>query len=85
MVYVECKGHAMSDQLAALLLRELQALVATMSPWISTPEMMARYDCTAQTLGKMERRCEIPWRVSGRWNRAEVIEWESKLLAGSPQ
>lgn len=75
----------MSDALVALLLREIKALAANMSPWITTPEMMARYDCTAQTLGKMERRGEIPWRVSGRWNRAEVIEWESKRLADAPQ
>lgn len=75
----------MSDALAALLLREIKALAANMSPWITTPEMMTRYDCTAQTLGKMERRGEIPWRVSGRWNRAEVIEWESKRLADATQ
>lgn len=75
----------MTDQLAALLLRELKALASNLSPWITTPEMMARYDCTAQTLGKMERRGEIPWRVSGRWNRAEVIEWESNRIARVPQ
>lgn len=75
----------MSDALAALLLREIKALAAQLSPWIATPEMMARYDCTAQTLGKMERRGEIPWRVAGRWNRAEVIESESKRLDRSPQ
>lgn len=75
----------MTDALATLLLRELKTLAANLSPWITTPEMMARYDCTAQTLGKMERRGEIPWRVAGRWNRAEVIEWESKKITQSPQ
>lgn len=55
-------------------------LAALMSPWITTPEMCTRYDCTPKTLAAMERRGEIPWRVAGRWNRAEVLEWESKRI-----
>lgn len=53
-------------------------LAALMSPWITTSEMCTRYDCTPKTLANMERRGEIPWRHQGRWNRIEVMQWESK-------
>lgn len=70
----------MSDTLATLILKELKALASQISPWITTPEMAVRYDCTAQTLGAMERRGEIPWRVAGRWSRVDVMDWESRKV-----
>jgi hypothetical protein len=60
-----------------LLRREVQSLVASLSPYIGQEEMQARYNVTGQTLLAMERRKEIPTRVRGRWLRTEVIEWES--------
>jgi hypothetical protein len=65
----------------AQLTRAVQDLASQMSPWISTQEMCKRYDCTPKTLNAMERRGDIPWRVKGRWNRAEVIEWEARQAA----
>jgi hypothetical protein len=69
------------EQQIAQLTRAVQDLASQMSPWISTQEMCKRYDCTAKTLNAMERRGDIPWRVKGRWNRAEVIEWEARQAA----
>ena len=60
-----------------LLRREVQSLVASLSPYIGQEEMQARYNVTGQTLLAMERRKEIPTRVRGRWLRTEVIEWEA--------
>lgn len=56
---------------------EFARIVECMSPWLSTDEMCARYDCTPQTLRNMERRGDIPTRTNGRWNRSEVMQWES--------
>lgn len=63
------------------LRREVANLAALLSPWITTTEMCQRYDCTPKTLANMERRGDLPWRVKGRWNRAEIIEWESRQAA----
>jgi hypothetical protein len=63
------------------LRRAVTDLAAQLSPWITTPEMCKRYDCTPKTLAAMERRGDIPWRVKGRWNRAEVVEWEARQPA----
>ena len=63
------------------ILRELQAMARMISPWITTAEMMARYDCTAKTLAAMERRGEIPYRVNGRWSREQVIAWEAEAIS----
>ena len=60
-----------------LLRREVQSLVASLSPYIGQEEMQSRYGVTGQTLLAMERRKEIPTRVRGRWLRTEVIEWEA--------
>lgn len=65
----------------AQLTKAVQELASQLSPWISTGEMCKRYDCTPKTLNAMERRGQIPWRVNGRWNRAEVIEWEARQTA----
>ena len=70
----------MSDQIEQLR-KEVAALVASMSPWIMTPEMCQRYGCSPKTLNRMERSGDIPWRVKGRWNRAEIMEWEAKQTA----
>jgi hypothetical protein len=57
---------------------EMANLIANLSPFIGMDEMEARYDCTGQTLRKMERRGEIPFRIKGRWLRIDVIEYEKK-------
>lgn len=57
---------------------EVERLIASLSPWLSTEEMCARYSCTPQTLRNMERRGDIPTRTNGRWNRSEVMQWEAE-------
>lgn len=73
------------DELAATELRKLRrevaSLAAMLSPWITTPEMCARYDCTPQTLTVMERRGDIPFRTKGRWLRTGVMEFEARQAA----
>lgn len=69
------------EQRLEILTRAVTQMARQLSPWITTAEMCARYDCTPKTLNNMERRGDIPWRVKGRWNRAEVIEWETKVTA----
>ena len=59
--------------------QEFAMLVASLAPWVSTTEMCARYNCTPKTLNNMERDGRIPFRKAGKWNRIELIEWESKL------
>ena len=59
----------------------VKELAAQLSPWITTAEMCARYSCTPKTLANMERRGDIPWRIKGRWNRAEVVQWEARETA----
>lgn len=62
----------------ALMRRELAGLVQVVSPWISSEEMRSRYGIKDPgTLAKMEQRGEIPIRSHGRWNRAEVMQWEA--------
>jgi len=61
----------------ALLAREVQRMAAQLSPWVTTDEMCQRYDCTPQTLTNMERRGDIPMRIKGKWNRVELMQWES--------
>lgn len=56
---------------------EFARLVESLSPWLSTEEMCARYTCTPQTLRNMERRGDIPTRANGRWNRIELMQWEA--------
>lgn len=72
----------MSDE-AVLELRRLSdqvaALMACMLPHISMDEMCKRYNCTPRTINNMERDGRIPFRKAGKWNRAEVMKWESKL------
>ena len=63
------------------LRREVAGLVAALSPWISMEEMQARYIVCSKTLLAMERRGDIPTRVKGRWSRADVMEWESRVSA----
>ncbi len=67
---------------AVIELRQLRAqvaaLVAHLSPFITTDEMCARYDCTPRTLNNMERAGKIPFRHGARWNRNEVMEFERK-------
>lgn len=60
------------------LRNEVATLAQTMSPWITSDEMCRRYGVTVKTLAAMERREEIPLRVHGRWNRAEVMQWEAR-------
>jgi hypothetical protein len=62
------------------LRREVAKLVASLSPWIGMEEMQARYGVIGKTLLAMERRREIPQRVSGRWSRCEVMGWENANL-----
>lgn len=59
---------------------EFARLVESLSPWLSTEEMCARYTCTPQTLRNMERRGTIPTRSNGRWNRTEVMQWEAAKI-----
>jgi hypothetical protein len=61
------------------LRQEFASLVAHLSPWVTTDEMCARYQCTPKTLANMERDGRIPFRKSGKWNRTELINWESNL------
>ncbi|MDP2255448.1 MAG: hypothetical protein Q8K05_05210 [Polaromonas sp.] len=72
----------MSEE-AVIELRQLRedvaALMACMLPYLSTDEMCRRYSCTPRTLNTMERDGRIPFRKAGRWNRTELMEWESKL------
>ena len=63
------------------LRREVAGLVAALSPWISMDEMQARYGVCGKTLLAMERRNDVPTRVKGRWSRADVMEWESRVSA----
>ena len=58
------------------LRREVVSLMAMLSPYIGQEEMQARYGVCGKTLLAMERRGEIPYRVRGRWNRAEVLQVE---------
>ena len=54
------------------------ALIAHVSPFITTDEMCIRYDCTPRTLNNMERAGKIPFRQGVRWQRNEVMEFERK-------
>lgn len=60
------------------LRQEFANLVANLSPWVSTDEMCVRYKCTPKTLNNMERDGRLPFRINGKWNRIELINWESK-------
>ena len=62
-----------------IMRREFAALLANLSPWISTDEMCARYDCTPKTLNNMERDGRIPFRKRGKWNRVDLVNWESRI------
>lgn len=72
----------MSDD-AVIELRQLRdqvaALMACLSPYISTDEMCQRYQCTPRTLNTMERDGRIPFRKGGKWNRTELMRFESKI------
>ena len=57
---------------------ELTQLAQSLAPWITLDEMCSRYKVTGKTLLAMERRGEIPLRIRGRWNRAEVMQWETR-------
>lgn len=61
------------------LRREVAALIASLSPFVGTDEMCKRYDCTSKTLHNMERDGRIPFRKSGKWNRVELLKWESNI------
>jgi len=62
----------------ALMRRDFAALVHAITPWIGTDEMKLRYGVKdPKTLVAMELRGEIPLRAKGRWNRAEVMQWEA--------
>lgn len=62
-----------------IMRREFAALLANLSPWVSTDEMCARYDCTPKTLNNMERDGRIPFRKRGKWNRVDLVNWESRI------
>ena len=62
-----------------MLRNEFVALIAHLAPWVTTDEMCARYQCTPKTLANMERDGRIPFRKAGKWNRIELIKWESNL------
>ena len=66
----------------AVELRQLRdmvaALLAHVSPFITTDEMCVRYHCTTRTLNNLERSGKIPFRRGVRWNRNEVMEFERK-------
>ena len=64
------------SELSALRV-EFAKLASLLSPWIGTDEMRARYGVTLKTLTEWERSGKIPCRVHGRWNRTQVLEWES--------
>ena len=71
----------MTDTLAIEVKRPLQevaVLVANLSPWVTADEMCTRYQCTPETLANMERDSHLPFRKAGKWNRNELIQWESK-------
>lgn len=72
----------MTDE-AVIELRKVQqefaTLIASLSPWVTTTEMCARYQCTPKTLNNMERDGRIPFRKSGKWNRIELVKWEQNL------
>lgn len=61
------------------LRQEFATLIANLSPWVTTSEMCARYDCTPKTLNNMERDGRIPFRKSGKWSRVELLKWEQNL------
>jgi len=63
------------------LREEVATLALSLSPWIGMDEMCRRYGVTSKTITAMERRGEIPVRVHGRWNRAEVMQWEAQETA----
>lgn len=60
------------------LRQEFATLIANLSPWVTTSEMCARYDCTPKTLNNMERDGRIPFRKAGKWSRIELVKWEQK-------
>ena len=64
-----------------MLRQEVAMLVTSLSPWVTTTEMCARYDCIPKTLANMERDGRIPWRKQDKWSRAELIQWEAKRFA----
>lgn len=61
------------------LRQEFANLAALFAPWVTTSEMCIRYTCTPKTLNNMERDGRIPFRKNGKWNRIELVNWESKL------
>jgi len=61
-----------------MMRRELASVVQAVTPWIGSDEMKLRYGVKdPKTLAAMEVRGEIPTRSHGRWNRAEVMQWEA--------
>jgi hypothetical protein len=58
------------------LRQEVSSLLASLSPWVGTDEMCARYQCTPKTLNNMERDGRIPFRKSGKWDRVELLNWK---------
>lgn len=73
----------MSDLSAELrrLAKEVQEMARRVSPWIDVKEMETRYNVCSKTLLAMERRGEIPKRINGRWNRADVMQHEEAVRA----
>ena len=43
-------------------------------------EMLLRLDAVKDQIKNMERRGDIPHRSKGRWNRAELVQWEQKKV-----
>ena len=69
--------HAPDLQSTVMMLaREVSRLAEMLNPWVSIDEMCARYSVTPKTLTAMERRGEIPFRISSRWNRTTLQQWE---------
>lgn len=62
-----------------MLVREVSRLTELLSPFVGTDEMCRRYDCTPKTLNNMERDGRIPFRKGGKWNRTELMGFESKI------
>lgn len=60
-----------------IMRREFEHLIASLSPWVTTAEMCARYKVTPQTLKNMELRGDIPQRIKGRWSRVALMQFEA--------
>lgn len=62
----------------ARMTREFEVLIRLIKPWVSIDEMCERYDCSKRTIYRMVETQKLPAPKNGRWDRSELLQWESK-------